>query len=124
MLLSSSGIVIGVDDTDHIAFFCPYCKSTLKIIRVTTKNVIIDFEHNKDNCTWINLKCPNCKRVGHRKFYWKVEDGRFCWMTTKKDFERQIVKDILKTQNKEEIKTDKIDNSLSELNKNDQDYIK
>ena len=82
---SMFNIQIGIDDTDHICFFCPKCKNPLEVIEVLSKRIVIDFEENKDNCTWIYLVCHNCKLLGKRKFYWKIEDGRFCWQKTFED---------------------------------------
>ena len=74
-----SNIQIGIDDTDHICFFCPECNFPLKVSEVKTdKNKI-----TKEKCTWIILACHNCKRIGQRKFYWTTETGKFCIQRTR-----------------------------------------
>lgn len=82
----SGDIPIGVDDTDHIAFFCPYCDKALTITRVLTQNVIVRTPPDKyDKCTWIYTRCKPCRiDTGFRKFYWTVEDGQFCTNRTDK----------------------------------------
>ena len=77
-------IQIGIDNTDHIVFICKKCKNPLEIIEVSSKNIdILKLHQKKDNCTWIWTVCHNCKTFGKRKFYWKSEDGRFCFNRTK-----------------------------------------
>ena len=72
------GIHLGVDDTDHISFFCPKCNKPMEIIEVVSKKMQIDMEGTKDYCTWIYLVCNKCKELGQRKFYWnnKLHDYR------------------------------------------------
>lgn len=82
-----SNIQLGVDDTDHICFFCPKCKQPLEIIAVETMNNFYDGK-TRENCTWIYMVCHNCKILGQRKFYWKSEDGRYCWQKTWKSKEK------------------------------------
>jgi len=89
-----SDIQIGIDDTDHITFFCPKCSKAMKVLEVFSKKIVIDLEKNKDNCTWILLVCKECKRIGQRKFYWESEDGRFCrWNSTVKHFRKELAKE-------------------------------
>ena len=76
-----SNIQIGVDDTDHLCFLCSKCKKTLEVIEVKTINGIYNGKY-KENCTWIYLVCNDCELLGKRKFYWKSEDGKFCWQRT------------------------------------------
>lgn len=75
-------IQVGLDSTDHICFYCPICKMPMEIVEVFSKKVIIDFEKNRDYCTWVYLVCHTCKRFGQRKFYWNTEDGKFCFQKT------------------------------------------
>jgi hypothetical protein len=66
-----NNIPIGVDETDHAAFFCPACDVHMIVTDVKTQNVVVNTgtgEH--DNCTWIRLQCPKCSHCGQRKFYW------------------------------------------------------
>lgn len=77
-------VQIGIDETDHIVFICKECKNPLEIIKVFSKNVAITTNgKTKDNCTWIYVVCHNCKTLGKRKFYWKSEDGKYCFNRTK-----------------------------------------
>lgn len=77
-------VQIGIDGTDHIVFICKDCKNPLEVIEVFSKNIAITTDgKNKDNCTWIYVVCHNCKTLGKRKFYWKSEDGRYCFDRTK-----------------------------------------
>ena len=73
-------IPIGVDQTDHVAFFCPDCDGAMLVTKVLTEDVVVDSVLGTyDKCTWIQLHCPACKTdKGHRKFYWKTEDGVYC----------------------------------------------
>lgn len=78
-------IPIGVDDTDHIAFFCPECRdinginSPMFVTKVYTNRMVVNTRTGaKDKCTWIHLKCPTCNDAGQRKFYWKGEDEENC----------------------------------------------
>lgn len=78
-------IQIGIDQTDHIVFICEKCSKPLEVIKVSSKNIVISMDcKEKDNCTWIYLVCHDCKTLGHRKFYWKSEDGRFCLNRTRR----------------------------------------
>ena len=64
-------IQIGIDSTDHIAFFCPECKNVMDIDNVVTSEVEIDSATKEtDNCTWIYLHCSQCNAEGKRKMYW------------------------------------------------------
>ncbi len=86
-----SNVVIGVDSTDHIAFFCPRCKKTMNVAQCFTKKIVVTMDGNKkDYCTWISLICDDCKVHSQRKFYWMVEDGRYCSQLTKKKFDRSF----------------------------------
>lgn len=77
-------VQIGIDDTDHIVFICKECKNPLEVIEVSSKNIAITMDgKTKDNCTWIDVVCHNCKTLGVRKFYWKTESGRYCYNRTK-----------------------------------------
>lgn len=75
-----NGIQIGVDSTDHVAFFCPTCNSAMRVEGVDTKNVIVNSKTKaKDKCTFIWLRCKKCKDMtGARKFYWTIETGEYC----------------------------------------------
>lgn len=73
-----NGIVIGVDDTDHVAFYCPDCDVAMKVFRVFTQRINVSDKGDKDKCTWVYLRCRNCKGEGQRKFYWTIEDGMYC----------------------------------------------
>jgi len=78
-------IQLGVDGTDHVAFFCPDCNRVMKVIEVISRNIAVTTDgKTKDNCTWIYLVCDNCKRLGQRKFYWSEETGEYCWQKTNK----------------------------------------
>ena len=77
--LDDMDIQLGVDDTDHVAFFCPQCKSVMKVTKVQTQRVLVNTNTGKhDKCTWIHCSCPTHGNVGWRKFYWTVEDGQYC----------------------------------------------
>ncbi len=72
-------IQIGIDDTDHIAFFCGQCKSVMKVTKTETHKVCVNTTTGKhDKCTWIHCQCPTHGNVGWRKFYWTVENGGYC----------------------------------------------
>ena len=72
-------IQLGVDDTDHVAFFCPQCEAVMKVTKVQTEKVLVNTASGKhDKCTWIHCACPTHGNVGWRKFYWTVEDGEYC----------------------------------------------
>ena len=66
-------IQLGIDDTDHVGFFCPRCKAGMKVTKVQTEKVLVDANTGKhDKCTWIHCACPTHGNVGWRKFYWTV----------------------------------------------------
>ncbi len=75
-------IQIGVDTTDHMAFYCPDCNKTMRVTGVKTERVIVDVRNptkpKYDKCTWVYLECSKCGGAAQRKFYWTVEDGRHC----------------------------------------------
>jgi len=71
-----SNIQVGIDDTDHIVFYCPKCKETMTIQSVNTE------KDPSDNCTMVYLECKKCNIEGKRKFYWKTDDGKFCHQKT------------------------------------------
>jgi hypothetical protein len=74
-----SGVPIGVDETDHIAFFCPQCDRVLTVTSVVTKRVLVNANTgNKDKCTWVRLHCSSCRVGDQRKFYWTTERGEYC----------------------------------------------
>lgn len=76
-------IHIGIDDTDHMAFFCR-CNKAMRVERVKTDKVTVDFKRKKtDNCTWVYLRCE-CGNIGWRKFYW-LDDGQFCVFRTQQN---------------------------------------
>lgn len=75
---------LGVDSTDHIAFFCKRCRKTMRVIEIVTRKAVYSSDFGKDNCTWIYLVCDKCEVLQQRKFYWKSEDGRFCLNITDK----------------------------------------
>ena len=58
------GIAVGVDDTDHMVFFCPECDKPLRVLNLF-KTISLSGEH----CTNIQLACA-CGFKGQRKFYW------------------------------------------------------
>lgn len=66
-----TGIPIGVDDTDHIAFFCPNCGKAMTVSSVGASGP----PHNQ--CTHIFLRCA-CGTRGQRKFYHTTDDGKYC----------------------------------------------
>jgi hypothetical protein len=69
-------IQAGVDDTDHIAFFCGECGSVLKVEKVHTDKVVVRVSpRTEDKCTWVHCVCPKHGRIGWRKFYWTCDDG-------------------------------------------------
>jgi hypothetical protein len=75
-----TGIQVGVDGTDHMAFFCPKCRSPMAVRKVQTrrKMVVNTKTGETDNCTYVYLQCKSCKTVGgQRKFYWN-DDGSYC----------------------------------------------
>jgi uncharacterized protein with PIN domain len=80
-------IEVGVDDTDHMVFFCPKCSNELmKVKSVYTKK-------EPDKCTIISLICPVCKTTGMRKFYWvgKLSEQEYKRTHKKKKwFEKQL----------------------------------
>jgi uncharacterized radical SAM superfamily Fe-S cluster-containing enzyme len=76
-----SNIRVGVDTTDHLAFFCPECNAVMFIRDVTTKYMVVNTATGeKDRCTWIECLCPEHGYMGNRKFYWSETDA------TKADF--------------------------------------
>lgn len=80
-------VQIGIDDTDHMVFICNVCKKPMEVIEVFTKKDCYDGKI-KENCTWIKIKCNDCKMLSQKKFYWKSEDGKFCWKRTYKEGEK------------------------------------
>jgi hypothetical protein len=77
-------IRIGVDSTDHIAFFCPRCLIAMKVEKVSTEKVLVNAKTKKyDKCTWIHCECIHHGKMGWRKFYWTVETGDQCVSITK-----------------------------------------
>ena len=83
----TDNVQIGIDDTDHISFFCNECNKVMKVFDCYNRNYFkkIESKSEKDKVTYIKLFCLNCKKVGYRKFYWTLEDGKFCWQKTKKE---------------------------------------
>lgn len=59
------GILVAVDDTDHLDFYCPECDGGMDVTDVGTK-LIVPY----GTCTWIHLKCKKCKYEWWRKFWW------------------------------------------------------
>ena len=79
-------IQIGVDNTDHIAFFCRTCGEAMKVTMVKTVRMLVNSNTGKmDKCTWIQCTCRVHGGQGHRKFYWTTEDGFYCDDKTSKD---------------------------------------
>lgn len=70
--MSTEMIHCGVDDTDHLAFFCDGCRSMLNVERVETRRVQVA-PGKTDSCTWVYLVCPKHGKMGWRKFYWKAD---------------------------------------------------
>jgi hypothetical protein len=71
----SSDVQIGVDCTDHVAFFCPNCDSLMNVVGVRTKSVLVNaLTSANDKCTWVYLRCRKCRTSAQRKFYWTVTD--------------------------------------------------
>jgi predicted RNA-binding Zn-ribbon protein involved in translation (DUF1610 family) len=58
------GIQIGVDDTDHIAFFCPKCGSAMAVRKVQTRRkMLVNTRTGKtDNCTYVYCNAIRVKR--------------------------------------------------------------
>lgn len=81
-------IPIGVDGTDHMAFFCPVCKhqsgvdDIMAITKVETKKVK-GGRWKDEKCTWIHLQCGTCESIGHRKIYWIDSDFKCVSRTDK-----------------------------------------
>lgn len=73
------GAVIGVDDTDHVAFFCEVCGSEMEVSDVETVRKV---GGTGSSCTLIQLAC----KKGHtavRKFYWRrTEPLKGCYFLT------------------------------------------
>jgi len=61
-----------VDHTNHITFACGFCKSQdMHVLRVTTpRDRFYVSATAADKCTWIEMQCGSCDRIGQRKFYW------------------------------------------------------
>lgn len=79
-------VPVGVDTTDHIAFFCPICNNVMVIKDINTVEMIPHPQTKAlDKCTWIYFYCPQCQEnKGHRKFYWTTENGENCTQRTDK----------------------------------------
>lgn len=90
-----NNIQIGIDDTDHLVFICNKCKKPLEVIEI--KNSSGDYSHNgKENRTQIFLVCHNCKTLGKRKFYWKYEEGKYCYQRTyNQDLKEGVTQEII-----------------------------
>lgn len=73
-----SNVPVGVDETDHMGFFCPKCDVTMIVTGVETQHLVMKEKDlsSRDNCTWVRLRCPKCAEQGKRKFYWWA-DGTF-----------------------------------------------
>ena len=71
-----TGIILGVDDTDHVAFICPDCGKTMKVTSVQTFGVLRGVP-TKNACTHVYVKCV-CGHDHWRKFYWIAETGEHC----------------------------------------------
>ena len=79
-------IEVGIDDTDHIGFFCD-CGYQADVTRVRTEKVIVKTGPPREmgQCTWINCRCPKHGDIGWRKFYWAVDtDDYFPFRTTRR----------------------------------------
>ena len=101
-------VQIGVDDTDHMVFICESCKNPLEVISVESKKVSISMNgKERDNCTWIEVVCHKCKSFEIRKFYWKSEDGRYCWHRTYKFSEEEMKRVLQKIEDKVKAKKEK-----------------
>jgi len=80
VLFDESGIQVGVDQSDHMAFFCPKCGSVMVVrnVRTRRKMLVNTRTGETDNCTYVYLQCNSCKTIGgKRKFYWN-DDGTYC----------------------------------------------
>ena len=65
-----TGVIVGADDTDHIAFFCPKCGQTMHVTHVENNRKVPD--------THIYLSC-SCGETGWRKFYhFDPTNGKYC----------------------------------------------
>jgi len=92
-----NNIEIAYDSTDHFSLICPTCGEVCLIKSVKTiKNLQIDLAGNKDNCSYIQVKCRKCKTIGQRKIYWnnlkhnrRDERGRVNW---KDEFKKKIAR--------------------------------
>lgn len=73
-------IPCGVDDSDHLVFFCPVCDVTMEVQRATTSEMP---SLKQRKVTRFMLRCPNCRGTGCRKIYWK-EAGGYCTHRTDK----------------------------------------
>lgn len=71
-----TGVIIGVDDTDHVAFICPQCSQVMKVTSVQTSGVLRGVP-TQNACTHIYLKCP-CGHDHWRKFYWISMTAKYC----------------------------------------------
>lgn len=63
----TENIIIGIDWTDHIMFFCNFCKKPLNVYKVEKKKYLCDLTNN---CTHIHFFCKKCNLIGYKKFYW------------------------------------------------------
>jgi hypothetical protein len=75
--VSHERVAIGVDDTDHVAFFCPECKGVMTVTNVDTNGVLRKVPA-ANACTNVYLKCTKCGNKDWRKFYWLAETGENC----------------------------------------------
>lgn len=76
-----SNIPLGVDETDHFAFWCPHCDASGITTAMHATNVVTK-KVQRDKCTWIYLQCPVCGSTGQRKTYWTEADEGYCGSRT------------------------------------------
>lgn len=72
----------GVDDTDHICFFCKECNQRLTVKKVLTRRIQDKTKSRK--CTWIYMSCDDHGEVGWLKFYWDGSGHEWCRHRTHK----------------------------------------
>jgi hypothetical protein len=69
------GVVVGVDATDHLFFFCPKCAGSMFVESVNTCQ-------GDQLVTSIELLCDKCDTRDQRKVYWNAQvHTPNCWKT-------------------------------------------
>ena len=68
---SHQKVLISLDATDHVDFFCGHCSSKMRVKRVSTRKLYLrNRDDVQDRVTRITVTCLKCGHEASRKFYW------------------------------------------------------